>query len=154
MALQGNAQALSADCLAGMDGPGVQALFGWPRPVPLQDTRASLLREVTCCSPLAGALLDSPPEGYSLWELALITPWPRVIFFTLFLLLTPGPGLRPTELWIAQHLMARAWSWPQTLASLQCLPLQVGLALYAAGRAAHVSRLSRTWGMRSNHQKT
>ncbi|KAK9821658.1 hypothetical protein WJX74_005457 [Apatococcus lobatus] len=46
VALQSDAEALSADRLAHMDELGVQALFGWPHSVPLQDTRAALLREI------------------------------------------------------------------------------------------------------------
>lgn len=37
---------LSAERLSVIDGAGVQRLLGWPRPVPLQDERARLLREV------------------------------------------------------------------------------------------------------------
>ena len=46
VALREDAQSLSADRLAEIDGHGVQTLFGWPSPVPLQAKRAALLREV------------------------------------------------------------------------------------------------------------
>ena len=38
--------ALDAVRLAAIDGPGVRALVGWPRPLPLEQERARLLREV------------------------------------------------------------------------------------------------------------
>ncbi|KAK9863549.1 hypothetical protein WJX84_001183 [Apatococcus fuscideae] len=46
VALREDAQSLSADRLAEIDGHGVQTLFGWPSPVPLQAKRAALLREI------------------------------------------------------------------------------------------------------------
>ena len=46
--------------LAAIDGPGVRALLGWPRRLPLEQERARLLREVrgavrTSCWAAAGA---------------------------------------------------------------------------------------------------
>ena len=50
-ALQADPQALDAARLARIDGPGVRLLLRWPRPLPLEEERARLLREVRprCC---------------------------------------------------------------------------------------------------------
>ena len=51
---------LSAKQLAEADGAAVQRFFGWPRPVPLQDVRASLVRQVgTSTVSLLGGTLGS-----------------------------------------------------------------------------------------------
>lgn len=47
-ALDADSAALDAARLAELDGPGVRRLLGWPRPLPLEDERARLLREVRC----------------------------------------------------------------------------------------------------------
>ena len=44
-----DAEALSAARLAQADGPTIQRFFDWPKPVPLQDLRAGLVREVCSC---------------------------------------------------------------------------------------------------------
>lgn len=54
--LEEDEHALDAARLAGMDGAGVQALLRRPGPVPLQEERARLLREVGA---RAGALLQT-----------------------------------------------------------------------------------------------
>ena len=48
-----DSEALSAARLAQADGSTIQRYFRWPRPVPLQDLRAGLVREV--CRPLSAA---------------------------------------------------------------------------------------------------
>jgi hypothetical protein len=45
-ALLADPAALDARRLAAIDGPGVRALLGWPHPLPLEEERARLLREV------------------------------------------------------------------------------------------------------------
>jgi hypothetical protein len=50
-ALADDPKALEAERLAQIDGPSVQRLVRWPRPLPLQEERARLLREVNTWAP-------------------------------------------------------------------------------------------------------
>jgi hypothetical protein len=45
-ALEADPGALDAKRLTGIDGPALRKMLGWPRPLPLEDERARLLREV------------------------------------------------------------------------------------------------------------
>ena len=80
--------ALSAARLAQADGSTIQHYFRWPRPVPLQDLRASLVREVSCagrsapmaCTAKAGrmwlrTLFGQQPPTY---RLCLRCPFARI----------------------------------------------------------------------------
>ena len=49
--LQADEHALDSRRLAVIDGPGVQSLLRRPKPLPLQDERARLLREVRSAAP-------------------------------------------------------------------------------------------------------
>jgi len=45
-ALEADRGALDAKRLTGIDGPKLRQMLGWPRPLPLEDERARLLREI------------------------------------------------------------------------------------------------------------
>lgn len=119
-ALLADPGALDAARLASIDGPGVRALLGWPRALPLEAERARLLREVgeraaECASGGGGVRLQPggpPPPGAPITPPSLLSANSRLISLPLSLPRWAPPCWANTR--------ARQSTWCALRASLRC----------------------------------